>query len=67
MGLMKLGIVTAQRSRRFYAWMVGLGYGLGLPLMIFDAIELIRHRFSFDYRRVALAFVDLLEIGRAHV
>jgi uncharacterized protein len=49
MGLMKLGIFTAQRSRRFYAWMVGLGYGLGLPLMIFDAIELIRHRFSFDY------------------
>jgi uncharacterized protein len=49
MGLMKLGIVTAHRSRRFYAWMVGLGYGLGLPLMIFDAIDLIRHRFSFDY------------------
>ena len=49
MGLMKLGVFSAQRSRRFYWWMVGLGYGLGLPLMIFDAIELIRHRFSFDY------------------
>ena len=49
MGLMKLGVFSAQRSRRFYLWMVGLGYGLGLPLMVFDAIELIRHRFSVDY------------------
>ncbi len=46
MGLMKLGVFSAQRSRRFYLWMVGLGYGLGLPLMIFDAIELIRHTSS---------------------
>ena len=49
MGLMKLGVFSAQRSRRFYMWMVGLGYGIGLPLMVFDAIELIRHRFSIDY------------------
>ena len=49
MGLMKLGVFSAQRSRRFYLWMVGLGYGLGLPLMVFDAIELIRHRFSTEY------------------
>ena len=49
MGLMKLGVFSAQRSRRFYWWMVGLGYGIGLPLMVFDAIELIRHEFSVDY------------------
>ena len=49
MGLMKLGVFSAQRSRRFYWWMVGLGYGIGLPLMVFDGIELIRHAFSFDY------------------
>jgi uncharacterized protein len=49
MGLMKLGVFSAQRSRRFYAWMVGLGYGLGLPLMMFDAMELIRHKFSIEY------------------
>ena len=29
--------------------MVALGYGLGLPLMVFDAIELIRHEFSVEY------------------
>jgi uncharacterized protein len=49
MGLMKLGIFSAQRSRRFYLWMVGLGYGLGLPLMVFDGLKLIQHSFALDY------------------
>ncbi len=49
MGLMKLGVFSAQRSTRFYAWMVGLGYGIGLPLMVFDALQLIRHDFGVDY------------------
>ena len=38
MGLMKLGVFSGERSRRFYLWMVGLGYGIGLPLMVFDAL-----------------------------
>jgi uncharacterized protein len=50
MGLMKLGVFSAQRSRSFYLWMVALGYGLGFPLMIFDANMLIRHQFSSDYQ-----------------
>ena len=37
MGLMKLGVFSAKRSRRFYLWMVAIGYGIGLPLMAFDA------------------------------
>lgn len=49
MGLMKLGVFSAERSRAFYAWMVALGYGLGLPLMIYDARELIRHEFKAEY------------------
>ena len=49
MGLMKLDVFSAARSRSFYVWMVALGYGIGMPLMIFDAIELIRHNFSHDY------------------
>ena len=49
MGLMKLGVFAAQRSRSFYAWMAALGYGIGLPLMSFDATELIRHEFEIDY------------------
>ncbi len=49
MGLMKLGVFSASRSRRFYLWMVVLGYGIGMPLMVFDAQELIRHSFSHEY------------------
>ena len=45
MGLMKLGVFSALRSR-VLLWMVALGYGIGLPLMVFDASELIRHSFS---------------------
>ena len=50
MGLMKLGVFSGERSRRFYIGMVALGYGIGLPLMIFDAMELIRHKFSHGLR-----------------
>jgi uncharacterized protein len=50
MGLMKLGVFSGSRSRQFYAWMVGIGYGAGLPLMIYDAQELIRHSFSASYK-----------------
>jgi uncharacterized protein len=49
MGLMKLGVFSAMRSRRFYLWMVAIGYGIGLPLIAFDGWELIRHRFSTSY------------------
>ena len=49
MGLMKLGVFSGERSREFYIGMVTLGYGIGLPLMVFDALELISHEFSQDY------------------
>ncbi len=49
MGLMKLGVFSGERSRGFYIGMVALGYGIGLPLMVFDALELINHEFSHDY------------------
>jgi uncharacterized protein len=49
MGLMKTGVFSASRSRSFYIWMMVLGYGIGLPLMVFDALELIRHEFKPDY------------------
>jgi len=39
MGLMKLGVFAARRSRRAYLTMMIVGYGTGLPLMIFDAIH----------------------------
>ncbi len=58
MGLMKLGVFSAERSRRFYLWMVALCYGLGIPLMIFDAREQIGHRFSLEYEIHGGAFYN---------
>jgi len=40
MGLMKLGVFSAARSRRFYLWMAILGYGVGLPLAVTSALDI---------------------------
>lgn len=39
MGLMKLGVFAAARSRRFYVLLALAGYGVGLPLTIAGAAE----------------------------
>lgn len=49
MGLMKLGVFSASRSRQFYLAMMLLGYGIGIPLMVYDARQLIAHEFSARY------------------
>ncbi|MHC5541137.1 DUF418 domain-containing protein, partial [Singulisphaera rosea] len=50
MGLMKLGVFSASRSHRTYAWMTILGYGVGVPLMAFDAVYEARHGFFLGHR-----------------
>ncbi len=49
MGLMKFGVFSASRSRSFYLAMILAGYGIGLPLMVYDARQLIAHEFSARY------------------
>jgi uncharacterized protein len=39
--------------------MIGLGYGVGLPLMVFDAAALIAHRFSAEYQLSGGALYNL--------
>lgn len=46
MALMKLGVLTAERSRSFYTRFMFAGYLLGLPLSAFSAWDLYAH--SFD-------------------
>ena len=36
---MKLGVFGAQLSKRTYLTMMVVGYGIGLPLMVFDVIH----------------------------
>jgi uncharacterized protein len=49
MGLMKLGVLSAQRSTRFYAALVGVGYGLGWPIVALGLVQLARHHFEPVY------------------
>ncbi len=49
MGLMKLGIFSARRSRRFYLIGMLAGYGIGLPVVMTGAQRLITQRFDFVY------------------
>lgn len=60
MSLFKLGIVTAERPKSFYPWMIGVGYGLGLPLAGYGAWSMYQHNFS-----AVTAFEDIAfnEIG----
>ena len=48
MGLLKLGVFGAGLSKRTYLTMMVVGYGIGLPIMVFDAIHESTHRFYID-------------------
>ena len=46
MALMKLGVFSASRSKRFYLILAVIGYGAGLPLAYLSARGMIVHDFS---------------------
>ena len=46
MGLMKMGVFSAARSRRFYALMALLGYGIGVPLTFWATNWRLSHHFE---------------------
>jgi uncharacterized protein len=49
MALMKLGVFSASRSRRFYRRCILWGYGLGLPLAALSAWDLIRVNWTIPH------------------
>jgi len=65
MGLFKLGVLTGERSMRFYALMALIGYGIGIPLNSYSAWVIIKHDFdpvihfyansSYDLGRLTVA------------
>ena len=70
MGLMKLDVFSGRRSRRFYIWLVLLGYGIGLPLVAYDAYELIRTNFGFSFQLhggIFLNFFGSVLVALGHV
>ena len=74
MGLLKLGVFSAARSYRFYAWMVVIGYLIGIPVNSYNAWLFVKSNFdrvtfavtyvTYDIERltVALAHMALLMI-----
>jgi uncharacterized protein len=66
MALLRLGVFSAARSRRFYAGMIAIGYGLGLPLAAaasygfyvnrFDPVKIVWLTTAYDPARIAVAF-----------
>jgi uncharacterized protein len=68
MGLFKMGVFSAARSLRFYAWMAALGFLIGIPLNSYDAWLALRSHFdrqtilftnvAFDVERLPLALAD---------
>jgi uncharacterized protein len=49
MALMKLGVFSAQRSNRFYAWCCAIGYAVGLPIVWLGARGMWAHQFDMFY------------------
>ena len=49
MALMKLGVLSGERSTRFYRTLTLVGYGIGMPLVILSAILLEAHQFDSLY------------------
>ena len=46
MALFKLGVLTLQRPRRFYWLMMLIGYGIGLPLNLWETSYLVANGYS---------------------
>ncbi len=58
MALMKLGVFTAQRSSEFYKRLMLAGYGLGLPMTVFSAVDLHAHDFDPMYALTTGSFAN---------
>jgi uncharacterized protein len=70
MGMLKLGILSARRSARFYAGFSALGYAAGLPLVWVGVWQLSRHRFEPVYMELVgrqYNFVGSLFVALGHV
>jgi uncharacterized protein len=69
MALLKLGVLSAGRSYRFYAMMVLIGYGIGLPVNSYTAWVIVRNNFDPVIHSFANSSYDLgrLTIALGHL
>jgi uncharacterized protein len=69
MGLLKLGVLSAQRPYRFYALLVLIGYSIGLPTNTYTAATIIRNNFDPVVQTFAESAYDVgrLSIALGHL
>ena len=69
MGLMKLHVLGAERSYKFYGWLVLIGYGIGIPLNSYTAWVIVRSNFDPVVHSFANSTYDLgrLSIALGHL
>jgi uncharacterized protein len=58
MALLKLGIITAERDRKFYLLMILLGYGIGGTINAIDGYYFARSGFDLGIESLAWLLVD---------
>lgn len=51
MALFKIGVLTGQRSNRFYRNMLIIGFGVGFPLVIYGIVSNTNSGWSLEYAR----------------
>ena len=49
MALFKWGVLTAQRSKRFYLTLMGVGFGLGLPVVSYGVVRNFAAQWTFEF------------------
>ena len=69
MALLKTGVLLGERSYRFYAMLVLIGYGIGLPLNSYTAWVIVRSNFDPVVHSFANSTYDLgrLSIALGHL
>jgi uncharacterized protein len=70
LAMMKLGILSGQRDAVYYKKMVLIGYGLGLPIVLFSAINLYTHEFdSLHLFRVGMIpnYIGSILVALGHI
>ena len=69
MGLMKLGVLSAQAPFKLYAWFAVIGYGIGIPVNSYTAWVMISSNFDPVVQQFASSTYDIgrLSIALGHL
>ncbi|MCU0248500.1 MAG: DUF418 domain-containing protein [Bryobacter sp.] len=69
MALFKLGVLSAERSYKFYGWLAVIGYGIGIPVNSYTAWVIVQSKFdpvvhafsnsTYDVGRLSIALGHL--------